>query len=74
MIPVIGNTLHTLDKDILIKVDQMMLKLDIEGKFYGKDLALIFFIKKLVNDPNVSDTDKVRLNYRLINIKNTKIY
>lgn len=74
MIPVIGNTLHTLDKDILIKVDQMMLKLDIEGKFYGKDLALIFLIKKLVNDPNVSDTDKVRLNYRLINIKNTKIY
>ena len=74
MLSTISNTLSVLESELLIKFDQMNLQLDIEGVFDDKNLALIILIKKLLNDSNVSDEDKLRLNYKLLNIKNIKVY
>jgi len=74
MIPVIQDTLMSLEQDIVVKTDQFINKLDIEGVFGGKVLALIYIIKKLLLDENVSDNDKLRLNMKLLDLKNIKIY
>jgi len=74
MISVVQNTLESLNSDLLVKLDQMILKLDIDGKFNGKTLGLILLITKLLNDDNISDEDKIKLNYKLLNLKNIKIY
>jgi len=74
MIPVIQNTISTLSYDMLAKLDQTMMRLDIFGEAKYKPLIMIFLLEKLVVDDNVSEDHKLMLNMKLLQLKNIKIY
>jgi len=70
----ITNTLNTVSQDLYIKLEQTMRKLDIYGVSDYKVLAMMFLLMRLLNDPNINEETKIRLNYKLIQIKNIKLY
>ena len=73
-IPVIENTISTLSSDMLAKLDQTMMRLDIFGEAKYKDLMMMFLLQKLLEDDNISEEHKLMLNMKLLQLKNIKIY